>query len=421
MLQTERMAERPSPNGNIVLMAGTQSADFLIIGAGCVGLRIAIELKKRYSDCRVVVIDKESELAAHASGRNSGVIHAGFYYPGDTLKAKLCAEGNRELTQYCRERKLKINQCGKLVAAVKEADIEGLRVLEQRAEQNGVALSPVDPEYAKKIEPNANCRFGGLYSPTTSTVVPAEVMAAYFDEANELGVDINLGKAYLRKDGDEIKTSQGSFSCGYVVNAAGLHADSIAKSFGFAKDYAILPFRGVYLYAEKPLPIRTNIYPVPDLRNPFLGVHITIAADGRTKLGPTAMPCLWREQYGGGQGFRIAELLKISGIALPLLISGAFNLRSLAYRESRKQFKHIMVREATHLAPIVEQASYSWGRPGIRAQLVDRKAKSLVMDFKIEGDGSSMHVLNAVSPAFTCAIPFARHVADEIDSRLQRG
>lgn len=401
-------------------MAQASAVDFLVVGAGCIGLRIAIELKKRHPDCSVLAIDKEDSLGAHASGRNSGVIHAGFYYPGDTMKARFCAEGNRELTQYCLDRKLKINQCGKLVVATRSSEVDGLRTLIDRAEQNGVSVSPVDAEYAKQIEPCANAPYGGLYSPTTSTVNPLEVMQAYRDEAAEVGVEISLGETFIKRSAGSVMTSKRNIACRYVVNAAGLHADTIAHQFGFGQNYSILPFRGIYLYAENNLSIKTNIYPVPDLKNPFLGVHVTVNAEGRIKLGPTAIPCLWREQYEGLSRFQAAEFLRIALTSTPLLFTGTFNLRALAYREGKKRFKGVLVREACKLAPITADARYCWGKPGIRAQLVNRKTKSLVMDFCIEGDNESMHVLNAVSPAFTCAIPFARHVADEIDSRLQR-
>lgn len=402
-----------------MFMPQSNSADFLVIGAGCVGLRIAIELRSRHPDCRVLVIDKENMLAGHASGRNSGVLHAGFYYPADSLKAKLCAQGNRGLTEYCIERKLAINRCGKLVVATKESDVEGLETLMDRAKQSGIDLSPVDPDYAKHIEPHANAPYGGLFSPTTSTVNPIEVMAAYRDEALDRGVEVVLGEAFVRRRPDGVLTSMRSIACGYVVNAGGLQADRIAKSFGFGQNYAILPFRGNYLYAAQSLPVRACIYPVPNLRNPFLGVHITVASDGKVKLGPTAFPCLWREQYGGMANFRPAEALPIAGLSLRLMLAGAFNLRALAVQEARKQFKRNLIHEASGLSPIVDTCRYRWGRPGIRAQLVDRKAKSLVMDFCLEGDGQSIHVLNAVSPALTCSIPFGRLVADEIERRMR--
>lgn len=402
-------------------MTRSNSTDFLVIGAGCVGLRVAIELKSRHPDCRVAVIDKEDKLAAHASGRNSGVLHAGFYYPGDSLKAKLCAQGNRELTEYCLERRLAVNRCGKLVVATKEPDVEGLQTLMSRAEQNGIALSPVEPSYAERIEPYACAPFGALFSPTTSTIDPLEVMRAYREEASGLGVELFLGEAYVRRSADGIATNRREIPCGYTVNAAGLYADRIARDFGFSRELAVLPFRGNYLYAEAALPIRTCIYPVPDLRNPFLGVHVTVASDGKVKVGPTAIPCLWREQYGGIANFRLGEAIPTAWLSLRLMLAGAFNLRALALKEARKQFKGTLIAEASELAPIAKRASYRWGRPGIRAQLVNLKTKSLVMDFCLEGDSKSMHVLNAVSPALTCSIPFGRLVADEIERRLQGG
>jgi len=386
-----------------------------------VGLRAAIELKALHPDCRIVVLEKENKLAAHASGRNSGVLHAGFYYVADSLKAKLCAEGNRLLTEYCLKRKLALNRCGKLVVAVKQSDAEGLQTLLARAKQNGIQLFPVDAEYTHSIEPHARAPYGALFSPTTSTVEPTEVMLAFRAEAEGMGIEVSLGEPFLRRRGDAIVTGRRTIWCGHVVNAAGLHADSLARTFGFGRNYAILPFRGNYLHAEQALPIRTCIYPVPNMKNPFLGVHITVTAGGKVKLGPTAWPCLWREQYGGATGFKPAEALQIARLSLAMLLAGAFNLRSLAMQEVRRQFPKRLIREAAALSPAVVGATYRRGNPGIRAQLVNRKTKQLVMDFCIEGDKRSTHVLNAVSPAFTCSIPFGKLVVEQIEQRLNAG
>ncbi|MGQ0696507.1 MAG: NAD(P)/FAD-dependent oxidoreductase, partial [Nitrospiraceae bacterium] len=190
--------------------------------------------------------------------------------------------------------------------------------------------------------------------------------------------------------------------------------------YGFSEKYRILPFKGLYLYSnEPPGSIRTNIYPVPDLRNPFLGVHFTITAEGKAKIGPTAIPALWRENYEGFSNFRMGELLEIARRGVGLLTGAQFDYRRLALEEIAKNSRSKMVSLASVLAEGVEEKHYqTWGKPGIRAQLLDITKRKLEMDFVLEGDNRSMHVLNAVSPAFTCALPFARYVCDRIDAAL---
>ena len=397
--------------------AQNTTPDFLVIGAGVVGISIARELAARYPRAAVTVIDKEPTLGAHASGRNSGVIHAGFYYTADSLKARFTREGNAALKAFCAARNLPVRACGKLVVAQNEAEVPVLDTLLARAAANGVALSRITAREARAIEPHVKtCRFA-LFSPTTASIDPLAVLTAMADAAREAGVAIRTGVRYLGRDGCSVRTSAETFTPGYVINAAGLYADVIARDFGFSKDFCLLPFKGLYLYAAPSAPpLGVNIYPVPNLANPFLGVHFTVAVDGRVKIGPTAIPCFWREQYGWLSNFDWGELRDIVGRELSLFTGADFNFRELAAEELRKQFRPHIVGLAAKLATGVRVGDYrKWGRPGIRAQLVDTKKRKLVMDFVIEGDGRSLHVLNAVSPAFTCSIPFARHVVDTVE------
>lgn len=211
-------------------------------------------------------------------------------------------------------------------------------------------------------------------------------------------------------------TNRGEIEAGYIVNAAGLYADRIARDFGFSERYRILPFKGLYLYSDEPAgALRTNIYPVPDLRNPFLGVHFTLTADQHIKIGPTAIPAFWREQYNGLENFRFSEFADVIKREIGLLVSSGFDFTRLAFEELRKYSRRRMVSLASALVKEIDPRNYRrWGRPGIRAQLLDVEKKKLEMDFVVEGDDRSFHVLNAVSPAFTCAHPFARHVCDQI-------
>lgn len=396
------------------------TCDFLVIGGGVIGLSIARELRRRRPNTGIILIEKEPSCGAHASGRNSGVLHAGFYYSPDSLKAKFTRLGNERLTAYCEEKRIPLNTCGKLVVAKDAGDLKSLDELFRRGQANGIELQHLTEAEAKTIEPRVKTYQRALFSPRTSTVNPLHVVEAMQQDALREGIQIHFETAYVRRDDRHVRTNRDRIEAGYVVNAAGLYADKIAMDYGFSEKYRILPFKGLYLYSnEPPGSIRTNIYPVPDLRNPFLGVHFTITADGKAKIGPTAIPAFWRENYEGFSNFRIRELIEVAGRGLGLLTGAQFDYRRLAVEEIAKYSRSKMVSLASVLAEGVDEKNYQkWGRPGIRAQLLDISKRKLEMDFVLEGDHRSMHVLNAVSPAFTCSLPFAGYVCDHIDTAL---
>ena len=390
--------------------------DFLVIGGGIVGLSIARELKARFPDTEIGLIEKEPACGLHASGRNSGVLHAGFYYSADSLKAKLTRAGNQAMTAYCESRQIPLNKCGKLVVAQNEADLAQLDELLARGAHNGVPLESVTEEEARQIEPRVKTHGRAIFSPTTSSGDPKRVLSALEEDASREGIKIVRATEYVgRRDGG-VMTSNGYYAAGHVVNAAGLYADKVALDFGFSERYRILPFKGLYLHSdEAPGSFRTNIYPVPDLRNPFLGVHFTVKDDGHIKIGPTAIPAFWREQYAAFDNFRFGEFVAVLLREAGLMLSAGFDFRRLAVEELRKYSRPYLVKLASRLASGVEERHYKrWGQPGIRAQLLDIKARKLEMDFVIEGDKDSTHVLNAVSPGWTCALPFAAYVVDRI-------
>lgn len=396
------------------------TSDFLVIGGGIIGISVARELKRRYSDSAVTLIEKEPGFAKHASGRNSGVLHAGFYYTADSLKARFTRDGNAELTQYCESRRIPLNRCGKLVVAQSEAEHPLLDELLQRGRANNVSLQDIDERTAREIEPRAITCGRAIFSPTTSSVDPMAVVRNMEADARSEGVVIHYGARYLGRTSDGVRTTAGTYRAGYVVNAAGLYADQVARGFGFSEHYRILPFKGLYLYSEEPPgSIRTNIYPVPDLRNPFLGVHFTVTTDGHVKIGPTAIPAFWREQYSGWDNFQPAECADIMLRQTGLLVSSGFGFVRLAWEELRKYSRTRMVALAAALARGVQRKDYRrWGKPGIRAQLLNTRNRKLEMDFVFEGDERSFHVLNAVSPGFTCCLPFSRFVCDAIGAKL---
>jgi (S)-2-hydroxyglutarate dehydrogenase len=398
-----------------------KTTDFIIIGAGVMGLNIALSLKKRFPESTITIIEKEPQPGLHASGRNSGVLHAGFYYTSDSMKARFCKEGNQRLTEYCLDRKLPINRSGKLVVTKDASELSGLNELLTRGKNNGVELFEINEKEAREIEPSVKTFQKAIFSPTTATVSPGHVMESLIHDVKEAGIDILVNTAFLSHEGKKVVTSKGSIDAGYVINAAGLYADKIAIDYGFSQDYRILPFKGLYLYASETNPgIKTNIYPVPDLKYPFLGVHFTLDVLGNTKIGPTAIPALWREQYEGMENFSIIEMMEILMRDSSLFLRNHFGFRKIAINELRKSSRNQMITLASTMLNGLNKSSFNkWGKPGIRAQLVNIRENKLEMDFKYEGDEQSFHVLNAVSPAFTCSMPFADYLVEQIVTRIR--
>lgn len=395
----------------------TNRYDYLIVGGGVIGLTIASVLRKRYPQRSILLIEKEANVAEHASGRNSGVLHAGFYYSSDSLKAKLTASGNRKMKEFCFAHNLPVNECGKVVVAQNAGELPAIAELKRRGEENNVQLSLIDEKELKEIDPNVRTFEKALFSPTTASVNPTMFCYCLRDELLKNGVEIRFKTEFLDiDDGENIAhASSGDIACEYLINCAGLYADSVAHKFGLGKHYTMLPFKGVYLkYLGNQDELQTNVYPVPDLRNPFLGVHFTKTVSGDIKIGPTAMPAFWREQYGFIENFKLNEFIQIGFLNLKLLLLNPFDFRSLAASELRKYFRSNLIKDASRMV-------YSIGRnfkpiePGIRAQLLDTQKNELIMDFLISHTKRSTHLLNAVSPAFTCSFSIAEHVLDEVE------
>ena len=412
--------EQQRAHGHDEIVIPWSSADFLIVGGGIIGLSVARELKRRFPSTSVTLLEKEAACGLHASGRNSGIIHAGFYYSADSLKAKLTRAGNQAMTAYCDARQIPVNRCGKLVVAQDENDLPQLDELLRRGQANGVPLENLTEAEARKIEPRVKTHQRAIFSPTTASANPQRVIEAMTQDAKKEGIMIWTGAPYLGSKNGLVMTPQGDFKAGHMVNAAGLYADKIALDFGFSESYRILPFKGLYLYSDEPPgAFRTNIYPVPDLRNPFLGVHFTVKEDGHVKIGPTAIPALWREQYRRFDNFKFGEFVEVLFREAGLMMSSNFDFQKLALEEVRKYSRPHLVALASRLANGVRPEHYTrWGEPGIRAQLLDIKNRKLEMDFVIEGDERSTHLLNAVSPGWTCSIPFARHTVDQIENSV---
>jgi len=400
----------------ILTMPARLRTDFLIVGAGIIGLALAKQLREKFPGKKVIILEKEKDVAMHTSGRNSGVLHAGFYYTSDSLKARFTAVGSREMKKYCRENGLKLNECGKVVVAQNPSDLDTLYELERRGIKNGVNVKIIDESELLEIEPNAKTLQKALYSPDTATVEPTEVCLSLKKDLMRHGVEFNFSEGYLKKTGaNAILTEAGrTIEYGKLINCAGLYADKIANDFNFGLKYTILPFKGMYLkYVYEDKPVKMNIYPVPDIKNPFLGVHYTVTVDNAIKIGPTAMPAFWRENYDFSHNFDIKELLPVLTYAGWLFVKNSFGFRDLAFREMLKYSRKHFICLAEKLVRRIDASGFKeWSKPGIRAQLLDKENLELVQDFVVSGDKNSVHILNAVSPAFTSSFPFTRWVVE---------
>lgn len=388
--------------------------DFVIIGSGIIGLTIAFAIKERKSTATVLILDKEPAQAHHASGRNSGVLHSGFYYTADSLKAKFTVDGSRAMKAYVKSKGLAINECGKLVVAQNEYELGQLDELLKRGKRNGSNVSLITEAQAKEIEPNVKTFKKALYSPDTASVDPKEVCLSIKNDLQKQGVEFSYNTKYSSRTGNVVETTQGVFEGNVIINAGGLYADKIAQDFGFGRKYTMIPFKGLYLkYTKNKTDVKINIYPVPNLKNPFLGVHYTKTVTGDIKIGPTAIPAFWRENYKDMERFSAKEMAEVLFYEAKLYATNAFNFRSLAHEEMQKYNQDYFVSLAVAMVESIDPKGFTqWTAPGIRAQLLDKEKLSLVQDFVVEGDAKSVHVLNAVSPAFTCSFPFSRHVVE---------
>lgn len=397
----------------------TQSVDFLIIGAGIVGLTIARELKHRYPDQSVLVLEKEGKPGLHSSGRNSGVLHSGIYYAPGSLKAKVCSQGAIEMARYHEEHSIPVNRLGKILVATNELDAPQLDLLARRAAVHGIAIEHLDEQQLAELEPDARSLDGkALLVPGTAVGNPGRVMEVLLEEIGRLGIELRCSTKIVCADTDSGMAILGNgdkVAFGHAINAAGLHADRIAHMFGTGPQYTLLPFKGLYwkLDPEAGFNIRHLIYPVPDLRVPFLGVHTTTSADGTVYLGPTAVPAFGRENYRGLQDVTPAELGRISGLLLRQFAAGHDGFRRLAMQEGRRYFKPWFAEAARGILPRLRpEHLLPTEKVGIRAQMLDRQSGKLVTDFVVERGKRSTHILNAISPAWTSSFPFARHVCD---------
>jgi L-2-hydroxyglutarate oxidase LhgO len=389
--------------------------DVLIIGGGIIGLTIARELLKEGYD-NIAILEKEKELGKHASGRNSGVLHAGIYYTKDSLKAKLCLKGNHLMKDYCRQKKIPVFETGKVIVAKNEEETKVLEELHLRALNNGAKVELIDDRRLKSLEPFARTFRFALFSPETAVVNPQEILVSLEKELIDLGkVKILKGHEFRGiKNNKEAITSDGHICFDLFVNAAGAFSDRIAHVLGTGQNYKILPFRGTYrkLKKEKNHLVNGNIYPVPDIRNPFLGVHFTKVADGTVYIGPTAIPALGRENYEffNGVDKELFQILFREGV---LFFTNA-GFRKVAVSEPGKYFLRSFFEDIKDMINDLDIKDITPSdKAGIRPQLVDWHNKELVMDFVVLKHKKSIHILNAISPGFTSSMSFAEFVVNK--------
>ena len=398
-------------------MKGRNSTDIIILGGGMVGLSLAHQIKRKNKNLSIKILDKEKHLGLHNSGRNSGVLHAGIYYEPGSLKAKVCVEGAKKLKKWCLHEKLDVLKCGKVIVTQKSSQENELNKLYERAIKNGAKVQFIDKNDLKKHSSLIyNATEKALWSPNTCVVDPKSILKRLTENLLNFGIIIeyNLENYIINKEENYIEVSKKGLVekhfYGHLFNCCGVHADEVAKKFNICKNYKILPFKGLYwkLKSNKYYNFKTNIYPVPDLNVPFLGVHITPNTKGEIFLGPTAIPAFGKENYHGLKGFQpflTANFLQDLGKQWILNKNG---FRRYAREQALQGLKPIFLKSAQAIIPSIKNEDLiKSSKVGIRAQLFDKKEGKLIQDFKLINYKNSTHVLNAISPAFTASFALA--------------
>jgi L-2-hydroxyglutarate oxidase LhgO len=387
----------------------------VIIGGGAVGLGVALEITRRFPHLQVLVLEKEDRVARHQSGHNSGVIHSGVYYKPGSMKARLCVTGAAAMVEFCREHGVAHNVCGKVIVATRSDELARLEELRQRGEANGLAgLRLIGPEELREIEPHAS-GLRALVVPSTGVTDYAEVCKKYVELISAGGgaVLTSVAVTGIRRLAIEIvvETPRGAFATDALINCAGLFADRISRMAGDDPGVMIVPFRGEYydLTPERAGLVRALIYPVPDPRFPFLGVHFTRRISGKVDAGPNAVLALAREGYGHTD-------ISVRDLASSLAFRGFWRMARKHWRSGldewhRSLSKAAFVRALQRLLPEVGENDLVPGGSGVRAQAL-RPDGTLVDDFQFVPSGKVLHVLNVPSPAATASLAIGKAIVD---------
>ena len=391
--------------------------DFAIIGSGIIGLTLAFKLKQKFNNSKIVIFEKEPNSISHGSGRNSGVLHSGIYYEPGSLRANLCVTGVKELKEYIKSENLWINECGKLLLPTSEYSYSNLENLFNRAKKNGVEINKIKNEEIKRIEPNTNCQFEyGLHVPFTSVADPKEVSKSLIENLKKMNVEINYNSKILKISEQKLFTQNNTIEAGHIFNCAGLFADEIAKNSNLEFRYSFLPFKGKYWkITNKSFKLNHLVYPIPDLRYPFLGLHSSHNRHGDFYIGPSSTPVFGREQYNGILGDNLKESISLIFNFSKKIIFNENKLRTLALQElsllTKRGFFNQIKKMFDNINP--GDLELSDQKVGIRSQIFDPQSKNLVNDFVVINQKNATHVLNAISPAWSASFAFADHLMNE--------
>jgi (S)-2-hydroxyglutarate dehydrogenase len=381
-----------------------------IIGGGIVGIAIGLAAFQRgFRD--VTIFDKESKAGMHASSRNSGVIHSGIYYDSDSLKARFSIEGNEELRKLCFDEGIPIIDSGKLILSRDTKSEDLLTQLMFRAEANGVIATRYSSEELRRFEEKARTFNTFIHVKKTAVSSPEGVLSALRSRFDNLGGQWQLNTRV--ESAEALNSSKESRYGGFdlVINAAGSESLRLAKKLGLGSDLLTIPFLGLYwAVSSETLPLTIPLYPTPHPINPFLGVHLTPSVKGQTKIGPTAIPVLGREQYSFFRGIKLGESLEAIAALGRIGLGKRHSLSALISSELPKFARSFMIQEASHLMYGLDTIRGWHASPGgIRAQLVNKEGH-LMQDFIVIKQDKTIHVLNAVSPGWTSALPFGRWI-----------
>jgi L-2-hydroxyglutarate oxidase LhgO len=394
-----------------------ETYDVAIIGGGINGIATGIALLESKSNTKVIILEKELQVGLHASGRNSGVLHSGFYYSPKSLRATFCKQGNAELTRFCKDNEVPLLNTGKVVVTSNEHELSELRRLAERGQENNIDIELLPETKLKRIEQLARTVQSFIYSPTTSVSDPKLVIDKLLDKYLQLGGKIKFSQTIKLRfsNGETILDPETKIEAKFIVNVAGVHSQKISQQIGIGHEYGFIPFLGQYLVAPNKLGLRTLVYPVPNPERPFLGVHLTKTVKNKIKIGPTAIPVLGKEQYTLSSKLGSAEIGETLKSMWYFIRKNPQEVSKFLVHEWSTLNSKKLVNEASYLVPEVSTINkWEKGNAGIRAQLVDLKTGALVDDFVTKEFQNSLHLLNGISPGWTCALPFGRYLAEKL-------
>jgi (S)-2-hydroxyglutarate dehydrogenase len=402
-------------------MTSDLTYDLAVIGGGIVGLSFAMQASQRFPRLRIIVLEKEAGLARHQTGHNSGVIHSGVYYKEGSLKAKMCVAGAREMGDFCSRHAIPYEVCGKLIVATTPGEAERLDGLLARGIANGLeGLQLLERDAMRQLEPNVG-GLRALHVPSTGITDYAMVATKYAEIAARHGADVKTNAAVFgfKHSADEIvvQTRAGDFSARYVVNCAGLYSDRIARMAGDDPGVIVVPFRGEYydLIPARQSLVRGLIYPVPDPRYPFLGVHFTRRIHGTVDAGPNAVLAFRREGYRFAD-FDFGETMEVAGnVGFRKMARREWKNALVEFRRSLR--KREFVKSCQRLLPAVQMEDMTRGGAGVRAQAVGPDG-ALVDDFRFVARERFLHVLNVPSPAATASLPIGREILKMVPATI---